>query len=111
PETANDSSSPILPFSHSPIQSSSSLSPIQLSPNSRLGFYHLIDLTYTWLLRWAMRLRWVVALGALAVMWTAVPLYKQVKQEWIPSDVDEAEFQATITAPEGTSPESMSKAM
>ena len=58
-----------------------------------------------------MRLRWVVALGALAVMWTAVPLYKQVKQEWIPSDVDEAEFQATITAPEGTSPESMSKAM
>jgi HAE1 family hydrophobic/amphiphilic exporter-1 len=100
--TSDDSSSPPFPLSQSPPQSSA---------RSRRGFYHLIDITYTWLLRWAMRLRWVVALGALAVMWTAVPLYKQVKQEWIPSDVDEAEFQATITAPEGTSPESMSKAM
>ena len=78
--------------------------------DSRRGFYHLIDATYTWMLRWAMRLRWPVAIGALAVMWTAVPLYRNVKQEWVPSDVDEAEFQVQVTAREGTSPESMDKA-
>lgn len=77
---------------------------------SRRGFYHWIDLIYTWLLRWAMRLRWGVAALALVVMWTAVPLYRQVKQEWVPSDVDEAEFQVQVVAREGTSPESMAVA-
>jgi HAE1 family hydrophobic/amphiphilic exporter-1 len=76
---------------------------------SRRGFYHVVDVTYTWMLRRAMRWRWLVAAGALVVMWTAVPLYRSVKQEWVPSDVDEAEFQVQITAREGTSPESMDK--
>jgi HAE1 family hydrophobic/amphiphilic exporter-1 len=77
---------------------------------SRRGFYHYIDSAYTWMLRWAMRLRWAVAAGALVVMWTAVPLYHSVKQEWVPSDVDEAEFQVQVTAREGTSPASMDQA-
>jgi HAE1 family hydrophobic/amphiphilic exporter-1 len=77
---------------------------------SRHGFYHLIDVAYTWMLRLAMRLRWIVAVAALVVMWTAVPLYRSVKQEWVPSDVDEAEFQVQVTAREGTSPDSMSNA-
>jgi HAE1 family hydrophobic/amphiphilic exporter-1 len=76
---------------------------------SRRGFYHLIDVTYTWMLRLAMRLRWGVAAVALIVMGTAIPLYHTVKQEWVPSDVDEAEFQVQVTAREGTSPESMSE--
>jgi HAE1 family hydrophobic/amphiphilic exporter-1 len=74
---------------------------------SRKGFYHLIDTSYTWMLRRAMRFRWFVAAGAIVVMWTAIPLYRNVKQEWIPSDVDEAEFQVQLTSREGTSPESM----
>jgi HAE1 family hydrophobic/amphiphilic exporter-1 len=78
---------------------------------SRGGFYGLIDAAYTWMLRWSMRLRWTVAAGAIAVMWMAVPLYGRVKQEWIPSDVDEAEFQVQVTAPEGTSMPSMDQAM
>ncbi len=82
----------------------------KVEPSSRRGFYHYIDLIYTFLLRWTMRLRWPVAAGAIAVMWTAVPLYRQVKQEWVPSDVDEAEFQVGITAGEGTSPASMGEA-
>ena len=84
--------------------------PHQSSASSRRGFYHLIDATYTYLLRLSMKLRWGVALAAIAVICAAVPLYKQVKQEWIPSDVDEAEFQISIIAPEGTSPESMGEA-
>ena len=34
---------------------------------------------------------------------SSVPLYGLVKQEYIPSDVDEAEFEVSVTAPEGTS--------
>lgn len=79
-------------------------------PKSRRGFYHLIDVSYAWLLRWTMRLRWGVAALALLVMWTAAPLYGSVKQEWVPSDVDESEFQVQITAREGTSPVSMNEA-
>src|SRR5688500_13867390 len=78
---------------------------------SRGGFYGLIDSAYTWMLRWSMKLRWAVAVGAIVVMWTAVPLYGLVKQEWVPSDVDEAEFQVNVTAPEGTSMASMNQAM
>lgn len=74
---------------------------------SRRGFYHYIDAIYTFLLRLSMKLRWGVAIAAIAVMWAAIPLYRSVKQEWIPSDVDEAEFQVGLVAPEGTSPESM----
>jgi hydrophobic/amphiphilic exporter-1 (mainly G- bacteria), HAE1 family len=40
-----------------------------------------------------------------------VPLYSWVKQEYIPSDVDEAEFQVTVTAPEGTSLAAMDEVM
>ncbi|HSI33156.1 MAG TPA: efflux RND transporter permease subunit [Tepidisphaeraceae bacterium] len=78
---------------------------------SRTGFYYYIDAAYTRMLKWSMALRWGVAAVALVVMWTAVPLYGAVKQEWIPSDVDEAEFQINVTAPEGTAPESMDQAM
>lgn len=79
------------------------------SNNSRRGFYHIIDAAYTWMLRLTMKLRWGVAILAIAIMCAAIPLYKSVKQEWIPSDVDEAEFQVGLVAPEGTSPESMGK--
>src|SRR5688572_4187337 len=50
---------------------------------SRGGFYGLIDSAYTWMLRWSMKLRWAVAVGAIVVMWTAIPLYGLVKQEWV----------------------------
>jgi HAE1 family hydrophobic/amphiphilic exporter-1 len=78
---------------------------------SRRGFYHLIDASYTWMLRLSMRWRWGVAILAAAVIAMSVPLYRTVKQEYVPSDVDEAEFQVTFTGPEGASIESMSDAM
>src|SRR5688500_6838401 len=39
---------------------------------SRGGFYGLIDSAYTWMLRWSMKLRRGVAVGAIVVMWTAI---------------------------------------
>ena len=53
----------------------------------------------------------VVAIVALAVIASTVPLYRLVKQEYIPSDVDEAEFEVSVTGPEGTSLAAMDEAM
>jgi HAE1 family hydrophobic/amphiphilic exporter-1 len=70
---------------------------------SRGGFYGALDRGYAWSLAFAMRRRWVVALVAVAVIASTVPIYRLVKQEYIPTDVDEAEFDVTVTAPEGLS--------
>jgi hydrophobe/amphiphile efflux-1 (HAE1) family protein len=78
---------------------------------SRKGFYALIDRSYTWLLRLAMRHRITVAVLAVAVALSSVPLYRVVKQEYTPSDVDEAEFDVNVNAPEGTNIASMDETM
>ncbi len=74
---------------------------------SRRGFYSKIDRTYTSALHFAIHHRWIVVFVGLAVMISAVPLYQVVRQDYIPTDVDEAEFDVNITAPEGTSPAAM----
>ena len=71
-------------------------------PSSRRGFYRFIDSGYSWLLAFAMRHRLAVALIALGTVLTSVPLYRAVKQEFIPSNVDEAEFEVSVNGPEGT---------
>jgi HAE1 family hydrophobic/amphiphilic exporter-1 len=44
-----------------------------------------------------------VALVAVLAIASSVPLYQQVRQEYIPSNVDEGEFDVNVTAPEGAS--------
>jgi HAE1 family hydrophobic/amphiphilic exporter-1 len=73
------------------------------STSSRRGFYAAIDRSYAWLLGLALRRRWLVFLLAIAVMATSVPLYKIVRQEYVPSNVDEGEFEVNVTAAEGAS--------
>jgi HAE1 family hydrophobic/amphiphilic exporter-1 len=58
-----------------------------------------------------MRHRLIVAALALLVIASNVPLYGLVKQEYIPTDVDEAEFDVNVNAPEGTSVVTMNEAM
>jgi len=69
---------------------------------SRGGFYSHVDRAYTTLLGWAMRRRWLVAGLAALVMASSVPLYQFVRQEYLPSNVDEGEFDVRLTAVEGT---------
>jgi len=76
---------------------------VDAGPRSRSGFYRRIDSGYTRVLRWALRRRLVVAALALGVIASSVPLYKLVPQEYLPSNVDEGEFDVRLTAPEGTS--------
>jgi HAE1 family hydrophobic/amphiphilic exporter-1 len=77
------------------------------APRSRTGFYRLIDRAYAAALGWCLGHRvWIVALATLIVA-AAVPLYTFVRQEYLPSNVDEGEFDVTLTAPEGTALEPM----
>src|SRR6266850_2430101 len=72
------------------------------APSSRRGFYRFIDRGYSRLLSFAMRHRLAVAVIALATILSSVPLYRAVKQEFIPTNVDEAEFEVSVNGPEGT---------
>lgn len=81
------------------------------SPASRRGFYSWIDGGYTRLLSLAMRHRLAISLVALAVIFSSVPLYRAVKQEFIPTNVDEAEFEININGPEGANLAVMNESM
>ena len=78
---------------------------------SRRGFYRHIDRGYVRSLDWALRHRVLVSICALLVIVSALPLYRMVRQEFIPSGVDEAEFEMQVTAPEGTSTAAMDDIM
>jgi HAE1 family hydrophobic/amphiphilic exporter-1 len=79
--------------------------------HSREGLYGYIDRAYTAMLHFVMRWRIAVSLLAVAVILSSVPLYKMVRQEYLPSDVDENEFEIQLTAPETASITAMSKAL
>ncbi|HEV7297974.1 MAG TPA: efflux RND transporter permease subunit [Tepidisphaeraceae bacterium] len=79
--------------------------------DSRGGFYRHIDRGYEYLLRLVMRHRFITTGVALLVIASAIPIYGLVQQEYTPTDVDEAEFQVRISAPEGTSFAAMNDAM
>jgi hydrophobic/amphiphilic exporter-1 (mainly G- bacteria), HAE1 family len=78
---------------------------------SRSGFYARLDRGYTWSLKLAMRHRWVVVIVSVVTLAATVPIYRQVKQQYIPSDVDESEFEVLVFGPEGMSLAAMDEAM
>ena len=69
---------------------------------SRQGFYARLDRAYERMLRFTLAHRRTAALIALGIMLTSIPLFKLVKVEYIPSDVDESQFEVSVNAPEGT---------
>ncbi|MPZ16386.1 MAG: MMPL family transporter [Luteitalea sp.] len=81
------------------------------APTSRGGFYRHIDRVYTALLAWSLQHRLVMTAVAATVALSAVPLYWLVPQEYVPSGVDEAEFEVRVTAPEGASVGAMNEVM
>ncbi|MEP7342373.1 MAG: efflux RND transporter permease subunit [Acidobacteriota bacterium] len=78
---------------------------------SRKGFYGWLDHVYTWMLGFVMRHRVLVSVLAVAVMLSSVPLYGMVRQDFIPSNVDEAQFDVSLNGPEGTSLSAMEEAL
>ena len=78
---------------------------------SRAGFYGFIDRIYSTVLAFALRRRIAVAVVAVLVILSVIPLYRMVRQDFLPSGVDEAQFEMSVAAPEGASVSSMDDAM
>jgi HAE1 family hydrophobic/amphiphilic exporter-1 len=78
---------------------------------SRRGFYHWIDEHYARLLRFSMDHRRAVALLATGVALSTFAIFPFVRREFIPGNVDEAEFEVNVNGPEGTSLAAMDEAM
>ncbi|MBL8232667.1 MAG: efflux RND transporter permease subunit [Bryobacterales bacterium] len=99
----------LVSFSLTPMMSSRMLKALAKSEHhdSRKGFYAWVDRVYTAMLAWAMRHRVTVAMCAIVVIASNVPLYKMVRQEYIPTNVDEGEFEMSVSAPEGATLASM----
>ena len=75
------------------------------------GLYHWLETGYMMCLRWAMRHRLVILLLCVATVVTNGWLYKLVQQDYIPTNVDESEFEVRVTAREGASIRSMDQAI
>ena len=70
------------------------------SKNSRI--FTAVDRAYTAMLEWGMRHRAIVAVMALLVLVSSVPLFIMVDKNFMPND-DQSEFEVNVRAPEGTS--------
>jgi hydrophobe/amphiphile efflux-1 (HAE1) family protein len=110
----------LVAFTLTPSLSARIISPPRLDidgkplPPTRRSFERLIDRLYSpveraylAVLRWAMGHRWAVVLACVVAMAATVPLGMVVKKSFMP-DNDEAQFEVTMRAPEGTSRSSTS---
>lgn len=73
------------------------------SKSSKSGFYAKLDGTYERALRACVRHKVITLVVAALVMASSVPLYGLLRQDYVPSDVDEAEFSVNVQGPEGVS--------
>jgi len=81
------------------------------NPASRGGFYGVIERSYMRSLRLSMRHRWLVLVLSVLVIAANVPLYKLVQKDYIPTNVDESEFEIRVETEEGASLISTDEAM
>lgn len=65
-------------------------------------FYQPIEGGYMWLLKHAMKRRWVVVIAIVVTFLSTGPLFARVPKNFLPND-DESQFEVTVRAPEGTS--------
>lgn len=98
----------VVSFSLTPMMCSRLLKPAQAAAGgahgaatSRRGFYHWIEAAYHLCLKLSLRFRWLVLAFSLVVIASNVPLYQKVSKDYIPTNVDEGEFEVNIQAPEG----------
>jgi HAE1 family hydrophobic/amphiphilic exporter-1 len=63
------------------------------------------------MLRFVMRFRYAAAVVGVLVMLSAIPLYGLLRQDYLPSDIDEAEFNINVSGPEGISYAAMDEVM
>ena len=78
---------------------------------SRQGFYRWIDASYMSSLRFSMKYRVLVAVIGVAVIALSVPMYRLIRQDYLPTNVDDGQFEVRALAPEGVSLAAMDEVM
>ncbi|MBM3999611.1 MAG: efflux RND transporter permease subunit [Planctomycetes bacterium] len=104
----------LVSFTLTPMMCSRMLRPVTASgaaPASRRGLYGAIEWAYMLCLRFSMRFRWVVLALSIGVILANAHLYRIVKQDYIPTNVDESEFEVGVLAGEGASLLAMNEAL
>lgn len=104
----------LVSFTLTPMMCSKILKPVKKTagaPNSRRGFYHWIEVAYLWMLRLTMRFRFLVLMIAIGVIASNVYFYQRINQDYIPTNVDESEFELRASANEGVNMPAMDDAM
>lgn len=91
----------LVSFTLTPMMCSRMLTADTLGHGSRGGLYSWVETVYMRLLRWSMRHRAVVAGLGILTMLATVPMYQALRQEYLPSNVDESEFEISLNGPEG----------
>src|SRR4030095_7650721 len=81
------------------------------SAGSRRGFYRWIDAGYMASLRFSMKHRMFVAVLGLAVIGLSVPMYRLIRQDYLPTNVEDGQFEVRATSPEGVSLAAMDEVM
>ena len=103
---------PLVSFTLTPMMASRLLKPSSSATHSsRTGFYALIDRLYTASLRFTLRWKIPTTILAALIIASAFPLYGKLKQDYLPSDIDEAEFSINVNGPEGISFAAFDRAM
>jgi len=75
------------------------------------GFYHWVETGYMASLRLALKYRFLTLLLCIATVLANIPLYGWVRQDYIPTNVDESEFEISCNAKEGATVLSMNGAL
>jgi HAE1 family hydrophobic/amphiphilic exporter-1 len=78
---------------------------------TRGGIYRWVESGYMLSLRLAMRYRFATLVLCVLTILANIPLYSWVRQDYIPSNVDESEFEVSINAKEGTTISAMNVAV
>jgi hydrophobic/amphiphilic exporter-1 (mainly G- bacteria), HAE1 family len=65
-------------------------------------FFRPLDHGYAALLRWSLAHRWAVAVLAVLILMSSIPLFRIVDKNFLPND-DQSEFEVGLRAAEGTS--------
>tara|TARA_R110002111_G_scaffold227346_1_gene288798 strand:- start:5399 stop:8599 length:3201 start_codon:yes stop_codon:yes gene_type:complete len=102
----------LVSFTLTPMMCSKLLRPETPSPDgpgSRSGFYHIVETAYMRILKLSLRFRWLVLAVSVLVILSNYPLYQMVKQDYIPLNVDESEFEVRLEARQGATLQSMNQ--
>ncbi len=75
------------------------------------GVYHWVEVGYMASLGVALKYRFLTMLLCVGTILANIPLYGWVRQDYIPTNVDESEFEVSVTAREGTSLLGMNEAL